>query len=115
MKMTVFWNSVPCSVIESDQCFRGAYCLHQQDFQSEQLVLWLKFRFCFSEMQNVMATPAFSLCSIHFVSSQPIYIRLLYLIMKWILDSPVFQEDCFIDRFCVLIEDSHLSLPVRFL
>jgi hypothetical protein len=31
MKVTVFWDVVPCSLVESDRCFKGAYCLHYQD------------------------------------------------------------------------------------
>jgi hypothetical protein len=31
MKMTVFWDVVPCSLVEVYQCFRGAYYLHQGD------------------------------------------------------------------------------------
>jgi hypothetical protein len=30
MKMAVFSDDVPCNVVEIDQCFRGAYCLHHQ-------------------------------------------------------------------------------------
>jgi hypothetical protein len=30
MKMTVFWDTVMCSLVEIDPCFRGAYCLHHQ-------------------------------------------------------------------------------------
>jgi hypothetical protein len=30
MKMTVFWDVAPCSLVEIDQYFRGAYCLHHQ-------------------------------------------------------------------------------------
>jgi hypothetical protein len=30
MKMTVLWNFILCSLVETDQCFRGAYCLHRQ-------------------------------------------------------------------------------------
>jgi hypothetical protein len=30
LKMTVFWDVAPCSLIEIDQCFRGAYCFHHQ-------------------------------------------------------------------------------------
>jgi hypothetical protein len=29
MKMTVFWDTAPCSPADID-CFRGAYCLHHQ-------------------------------------------------------------------------------------
>jgi hypothetical protein len=29
MKMTAFWNTAPCSLVEVDRRFRGAYCLHQ--------------------------------------------------------------------------------------
>jgi hypothetical protein len=28
--MTVFWHVVPCSLVEIDRRFRGAYCLHHQ-------------------------------------------------------------------------------------
>jgi hypothetical protein len=31
MKMTVFWDVVPCSLVEIHRCFRGAYCLHHQN------------------------------------------------------------------------------------
>jgi hypothetical protein len=31
MKMGVFWNVVPCSLVDTDRRFRGAYCLHHQD------------------------------------------------------------------------------------
>jgi hypothetical protein len=27
-KMTVFWDVTPCSLVEIDRIFRGAYCLH---------------------------------------------------------------------------------------
>jgi hypothetical protein len=30
MKMGVFWDVVPCSLVEIDRLFRGAYCLHHQ-------------------------------------------------------------------------------------
>jgi hypothetical protein len=29
MKMTVFWDIWPCSIIEVDRRFRCVYCLHQ--------------------------------------------------------------------------------------
>jgi hypothetical protein len=28
MKMTVFWDVGPCSLVEIDRRFRGSYCLH---------------------------------------------------------------------------------------
>jgi hypothetical protein len=28
MKMTTFWDIAPCSLVEVDRRFRGAYCLH---------------------------------------------------------------------------------------
>jgi hypothetical protein len=28
MQMVVFWDVSPCSLVEIDQRFRGAYCLH---------------------------------------------------------------------------------------
>jgi hypothetical protein len=30
MKFRVFWDVVPCSHVEDDGRFRGAYCLHHQ-------------------------------------------------------------------------------------
>jgi hypothetical protein len=30
MKVTVIWDIMPCSLVETDQHFRGAYCLHHQ-------------------------------------------------------------------------------------
>jgi hypothetical protein len=30
MKMTVSWDVAPCSILEVDRRFRGAYCLHHQ-------------------------------------------------------------------------------------
>jgi hypothetical protein len=30
MKFTVFWDVAPCSHVEVDRRFRGAYCLHHQ-------------------------------------------------------------------------------------
>jgi hypothetical protein len=38
LKVTAFWDTVPCSRLEADRRFRGAYCLHhhvsllQQDY-----------------------------------------------------------------------------------
>jgi hypothetical protein len=31
MKTIVFWAIALCSLVEIDQSFRGAYCLHNQD------------------------------------------------------------------------------------
>jgi hypothetical protein len=30
MKMNVFWDAVPCSLVDADQDFRGPHCLHHQ-------------------------------------------------------------------------------------
>jgi hypothetical protein len=30
MKMIVFWDVAPCSLVDSDRRFRVAYCLHHQ-------------------------------------------------------------------------------------
>jgi hypothetical protein len=30
MNMTVFWDVAPCSLVEIDRRFRGAYCLYHQ-------------------------------------------------------------------------------------
>jgi hypothetical protein len=31
IKMSAFWDIVPCSLVEVDWRFRGAYCVHNQD------------------------------------------------------------------------------------
>jgi hypothetical protein len=30
MKMTVFWDVAPCSLVATDRRFRGVHCLHHQ-------------------------------------------------------------------------------------
>jgi hypothetical protein len=30
MKFSVFWDVAPCSEVDVDRRFRGAYCLHHQ-------------------------------------------------------------------------------------
>jgi len=30
MKIAIFWNVTPCSLVEIDGRFRSAYCLHHQ-------------------------------------------------------------------------------------
>jgi hypothetical protein len=39
MKITVFWDDAPCSLVEMDQRFRGAYCpyYHGDDGGSKHL------------------------------------------------------------------------------
>jgi hypothetical protein len=39
MEMTVFLAVAPCSLVEIDRCFRGAYCFHhlRDDGGSKQL------------------------------------------------------------------------------
>jgi hypothetical protein len=32
MKMAVFWDVAACSLVDTDQCFREAYCIHKRDF-----------------------------------------------------------------------------------
>jgi hypothetical protein len=31
LKTTAFWDIALSSLVEVDQCFRGAYCLHNDD------------------------------------------------------------------------------------
>jgi hypothetical protein len=30
VKISIFWDVAPCSIVEVDRRFRGAYCLHHQ-------------------------------------------------------------------------------------
>jgi hypothetical protein len=34
VKMAVFWDVAPYSLVDINQCFRGAYCFHHQDDES---------------------------------------------------------------------------------
>lgn len=35
LKIAVFWDSSPCSLVDTDKCFRGVYCIpHQGDLPS---------------------------------------------------------------------------------
>jgi hypothetical protein len=40
MKMTVFWDVVPCGMVEHDWHFRGAYCLHHLPDEGGSKHLW---------------------------------------------------------------------------
>jgi hypothetical protein len=35
MKMTAFWDIVPCNLVEEDRCFGGTYCFHHQGDRPE--------------------------------------------------------------------------------
>jgi hypothetical protein len=35
MKMTAFWDIVPCNLVEADRCFGGTYCFHHQGDRPE--------------------------------------------------------------------------------
>jgi hypothetical protein len=36
--MTIFWDIAPCSLVETDRRFRGAYCLHYQNDEMMEAV-----------------------------------------------------------------------------
>jgi hypothetical protein len=40
MNMTAFWDTAPCSFVEVDRCFRGAYCLRHQGDVGGSLKRW---------------------------------------------------------------------------
>jgi hypothetical protein len=49
MKFKVFWDGTPCSHVEVDRGFRGAYCLHHQgDEQAlrERIAGYIGYRLC---------------------------------------------------------------------
>lgn len=39
IKMVVFWNDAPRALVDIDQCFKGAYCLHDR---SETIALMME-------------------------------------------------------------------------
>jgi hypothetical protein len=39
MKCVVFWDVAPCSHVEVDRRFRGAYCLHHKGDESNRVVM----------------------------------------------------------------------------
>jgi hypothetical protein len=40
MKIIIYWDIAPCSLVEINQCFRGAYCLHHQGNDGGSKHLW---------------------------------------------------------------------------
>jgi hypothetical protein len=40
MKMAVFWDVAPCSLVDTDRHFRGAYCLQHRTDNGGSKVLW---------------------------------------------------------------------------
>jgi hypothetical protein len=40
MKMAVFWDVMPCSLVEIDRRFRGAFCLHHQGATSQKTAIF---------------------------------------------------------------------------
>jgi hypothetical protein len=44
MRMAVFWDVAPCSLVEVDRRFRGTYCLHHQAVTTSDMLInsrWL--------------------------------------------------------------------------
>jgi hypothetical protein len=51
LKMTVFWDDVPCCLVEIDRRFRGTYCFHHQEKKVKYLSglqswRWRKYYHC---------------------------------------------------------------------
>jgi hypothetical protein len=47
--MTIFWDDAPCSLVETDQSFRGAYCLyHQGDHRPDHKIDRFTDHYCSS-------------------------------------------------------------------
>jgi hypothetical protein len=50
LKMTVFWDVAPCSLVEVYECLRGAYCVHHQGDEAtsttEKLVKFYQTAWC---------------------------------------------------------------------
>jgi hypothetical protein len=40
-KMIISWDVAPCSRLEIDRRFRGAYCLHHQGDESQKIVIFV--------------------------------------------------------------------------
>jgi hypothetical protein len=40
MKMSVFWDVAPCSLVGNDRRFRGSYCLHHQGDHPDRDYRW---------------------------------------------------------------------------
>jgi hypothetical protein len=43
-KITAYWNIAPCSLVEVDRRFRGAYCLHHQGDEINTIAEFWVFR-----------------------------------------------------------------------
>jgi hypothetical protein len=60
MKMTVFWDAAPCSLVQTDLRSRGVHCLcHQNDHLSDQVKDDEKCGACGArgEMKNAYSRP----------------------------------------------------------
>jgi hypothetical protein len=40
LKITAFWHTARCNLVETDRCFKGMYCLHNQDGESHRQTLY---------------------------------------------------------------------------
>jgi hypothetical protein len=56
MKMTVFWDVAPCSLIQTDPCFGGAYCLHHCPNYGGSKNLWNISQFLTGQIQLAAST-----------------------------------------------------------
>jgi hypothetical protein len=52
MNMAVFWDVAPCSLIDTDRTFRGAYCLHQHHGATSQEIEIFSTRMLFSNIAD---------------------------------------------------------------
>jgi hypothetical protein len=53
MKMAVFWDVAPCSLVKTDGSFRGAYCLHHCPDDGGSKHLWNIGQFLSDYMCNI--------------------------------------------------------------
>jgi hypothetical protein len=55
MKMTVFWDGMPCSLVETDRRFRGAYCMyHRRPDDEGSKHLWNVNQFPTDARRNIL-------------------------------------------------------------
>jgi hypothetical protein len=53
LNMTIFWDVTPCSLVDTDRCLRGAYCLHHQGDCSETSVSIYQTTWCYMQKTAV--------------------------------------------------------------
>jgi hypothetical protein len=122
MKVAVSWDVTPCSLVEIDRQFRGAYCLHHQDNESTTKQAHLKRRSISTRLHGATFQKTAILVHNHAQSSptqvtilshmNPVHTFISYFIRSILIvsSSPNVAHSCYHSCF-VLSRLQHNSYP----